>query len=198
LSHLKPLNSSEFLLYGTKGNYYNGTYIAKKFPGGVFYMGSIQSLLVIGAMAIFALVSLRFNTSVLENTGVQIEDKVYLTAFSLADDLLEEMKQKAFDERTVDFQAISAFQLSDNLGPDGGETWPNYNDIDDYNNYSRVVSSPFVEDYTISCTVAYCTQNGMPSFIKSFYKLVTITVSSKYLRSDFYMSFIFSLHSTNK
>lgn len=162
-------------------------------------MGSIQTLLVIGAMAIFALVSFRFNTSVLENTSVQIEDKVYLTAFSLGDDLLEEIKQKAFDERTVDFQAIQINQLTPRpLGPDGTETWPNFNDIDDYNNYSEVISTPFAEDYTVKCAVDYCTATGMPSLTQSFYKLITITVSSKYLRNDLYLSFIFSLHSTNK
>ena len=50
-------------------------------------MSTNQSFFSLGAIVIFALISLRFNTTVLENTTVETENKVYLTAFSLADDL---------------------------------------------------------------------------------------------------------------
>jgi len=73
-------------------------------------MGNNQ-FLSIGAIALLALVSLRFNTTVLENKTTEVENKVYLTAFSLADDLIEEIKQKAFDEQTVDWRAIPVEQL---------------------------------------------------------------------------------------
>ena len=75
-------------------------------------MAGFQSYLAIGAMTILALLSLRFNTNVLQNHTTEIEDKVYLTAFSLADDLIEEIKEKAFDQKTIDFQAIALNQLS--------------------------------------------------------------------------------------
>ncbi|MDX1372626.1 MAG: hypothetical protein R3321_09145, partial [Nitrososphaeraceae archaeon] len=60
-------------------------------------MGSTNSTLSIGALLFLSLISLRFNASVLENSTVETENKIYLTAFSLADDLIEEIKQKAFD-----------------------------------------------------------------------------------------------------
>jgi len=158
-------------------------------------MGSIQSMLAIGAIVLFALISIRFNSSVLQNMTVEVENKVYLTAFSLADDLIEEIKQKAFDEKTVEFQAIAVGQLS-SIGPDGGEVWPNFNDIDDYHGYKKPVALPHAEGYEVSCKVAYVNPDGSPSG-KSFYKKVEIQVTSKYLSSPLYMSFIFSLHSKN-
>lgn len=90
-------------------------------------MSNIQSLTTIGAIALFALISVRFNSAVLENMTVEVENKVYLTAFSLADDLLEEIKQKAFDEQTVVFRSINPEELtsSNNFAPevlDAGET----------------------------------------------------------------------------
>jgi hypothetical protein len=162
-------------------------------------MASIQSILAIGALVIFSIISLLFNSSVLQNTTIEIEDKVYLTAFSLADDLIEEMKQKAFDQKTVDFQAIKKTQLTPLLllGKDGTESWPNFNDIDDYKGYTKLVDAPHAEGYTITCDVAYCDANGNLIPAQDYYKKVTVTVSSDYLRDPFQMYFIFSLHSKN-
>ncbi|MCJ7552521.1 MAG: hypothetical protein MUO34_01440, partial [Ignavibacteriaceae bacterium] len=97
-------------------------------------MGGIQSFLAIGAIVLFSLSSMKFNSSVLENMTVEIENKVYLTAFSLADNLIEEIKQKAFDENTLDFQAIPLTDLTDpgSLMTEG-EVHPYFDDIDDYN-----------------------------------------------------------------
>jgi major membrane immunogen (membrane-anchored lipoprotein) len=160
-------------------------------------MASIQSMLALGALVIFSIISLLFNSSVLQNSTIEIEDKVYLTAFSLADDLIEEMKQKAFDEKTVDFQAIKASQLTPEGSFNDGETWPYYDDIDDYNGYSKPIDAPHAEGYVVKCHVEYCDANGTYSSIQTYYKKVTITVSSDYLRDDFQMYFIFSLHSKN-
>jgi hypothetical protein len=160
-------------------------------------MASIQSILAMGALVIFSIISLLFNSSVLQNTTIELEDKVYLTAFSLADDLIEEMKQKAFDEKTVDFQAINKNQLTLILGKEGTEAWPNFNDIDDYKGFTKHVDAPHAEGYKITCDVIYCDASGNPLPGQEYYKKVTITVSSDYLRDPFQMYFIFSLHSKN-
>ena len=160
-------------------------------------MNTGQSLLSIGSLLLLSLASLRFNSVVLEKTNVEIENKVYLTAFSLADDLIEEIKQKAFDERTIDFQAINVNQLTYPPNKESGEDWPYFDDIDDYNYYFKPVSLPHVEDYKVSCTVNYSNANGDDMLTQSYYKKVTIKVTSKYMSSPFYMKFIFSLHSKN-
>lgn len=162
-------------------------------------MAGFQSFLAIGAMALLAMVSLRFNTNVLQNSSTEIENKVYLTAFSLADDLIEEMKQKAFDEKTIDFQAINATQLTPTgaLDKESGESWPNFDDIDDYNNYSRPISLPHAEGYQVTCYVNYVDANGNKSLNPTYFKKVLVKVNSKYLSHDLTLSFIFSLHSKN-
>ena len=160
-------------------------------------MNTGQSLLSIGALFLLSLISLRYNSSVLQNTTAETENKVYLTAFSLADDLIEEIKQKAFDERTIDFQAIAVDQLTLPLGVESGEAWPNFDDIDDYQNYSKPVSLPHVEDYTVTCQVSYVSSSGQDILDRSYFKKVTIKVTSKYLSSPLYLKFIFSLHSKN-
>lgn len=161
-------------------------------------MIGIQSFLAIGALVILGLVTLPFNTSLLQNTTLEIENKVYLTAFSLADDLIEEIKQKAFDEKTIDFQAIKTNQLTapGSLGKEG-EVWPNFDDIDDYKGYSKPISLPHAEGYNVSCDVKYVDSNGSDISSQSYYKKVTVTVTSQYISYPMSISFIFSLHSKN-
>jgi len=167
-------------------------------------MGNIQSMLTIGAIALFSLISIRFNSSVLENMTVEVENKAYLTAFSLADDLMEEIKQKAFDDQTVVFRSINPWELTprNQFAPesvDSGETsdLSTWDDIDDYNEYTRPVSLPHFEGYLVSCSVDYVTKNNvnLESLAQTFFKRVRVTVSSDYMRNPVTLSFIFTLHS---
>lgn len=158
---------------------------------------SVQSMLSIGALTILSFVSLRFDSSVLQNSTVETENKVYLTAFSLADDLLEEIKQKAFDANTVQFPITNPSGLtpSAGLGPANWESYPNFNDIDDFNNFTKGVSAPHAENYSIKCKVWYVNGDNPEQMMttQTFYKRVRITVSSPYMRSPVNISFIFTL-----
>lgn len=167
-------------------------------------MSGIQSLLSIGAIWLFALVSINFNTSVVHNISIEVENKVYLTAFSLADDMIEEIKQKAFDKYTVGVEnlaVVSAFSLEP-IGSLGQESDGLYNDIDDYNNYSKEIPTEYFGKFTVTVTVSYADSSNLDVDLgsQSFYKRVVVTVDSKnnYLTSPVKLSFIFSLHSKLK
>lgn len=159
----------------------------------------VQSFLSLGALMIFSLISLRFDSAVLQNVEVEVENKVYLTAFSLADDLLEEIKQRAFDQQTVVFKAISttALTAAANLGKESGEVWPNFNDIDDYHNYSKPVSLPHAENYTVTSQISYVQANNQDqiSTTQTYFKRVEIFVDSPYLKHQLKLQYVFTLHS---
>jgi hypothetical protein len=159
-------------------------------------MNTGQSLLGIGALLMFSLVSLNFNSTVLQNTTVEVENKVYLTAFSLADDLIEEIKQKAFDAATIDFPTTNPESLTGpyNLGHGDWENYPNYNDIDDFNGFVKAVSAPHAENYNVSCVVRYVDGDNPDNVVwtQTFYKKVIVTVSSPYLRNPVQLSQIFT------
>jgi hypothetical protein len=159
-------------------------------------MGS-NSLLSMGALIILSLSSLNFNSSILETSTTEIESKVALTAFSLADDLIEEIKGKSFDETTKPFPTTNPASLTpaDSLGPESGETYPNYDDMDDYNGYVKSVSAPHAENYHVSCLVQYVDGNNpdQVSLTQTFYKRVTVTVTSPYMKDPVSLSFIFTL-----
>lgn len=160
-------------------------------------MSNIQSFLSIGAITLMSLISLRFNEAVLQNSSIEIENKVYLTAFSLADDLIEEIKEKAFDATTVLFPTTDPLTLTppSDLGLDATDTYPDFDDVDDFNGYSRTISAPHAEDYEINCTVWYVdpvNQNQFSS-VQTFYKRVEVQVASPYMKSPISLSFIFTL-----
>lgn len=167
-------------------------------------MSNIQSLTTIGAIALFSLISVRFDSAVLENTRVEVENKIYLTAFSLADDLIEEIKQKAFDEETVVFRSINPEELTprNNFAPefrDAGETTDpaTWDDIDDYNGYSKYVSLPHAEGFQVTSQVEYVSASNpdVTSLTQTFFKRITVRVTSAYLSNPVKLSFIFTLHS---
>jgi len=117
---------------------------------------NINTMLALGALVIFSMISLNFNGVVMQNLTNEIDNKVFLTAFSLADDLIEEIKQRPFDEKTIVFSAINKEQLTENnsLGPDSGEVSVNlFDDIDDYKGYTKNISLPHAENYTVSATM---------------------------------------------
>jgi prepilin-type N-terminal cleavage/methylation domain-containing protein len=65
----------------------------------------------------------------------------------LAGQLMEEIVSKRF----VDFQE----PRNTAIGPNNGETYPNFDDVDDFNGYSRSVAP-----YTVSANVTYASYNG--------------------------------------
>ncbi len=161
---------------------------------------NINTMLAMGALVIFSMISLNFNEVVMQNLTNEIDNKVFLTAFSLADDLIEEIKQRPFDEKTIVFSAINREQLtaSNYLGPDSGEVFVNqFDDIDDYKGYTKNISLPHAENYTVSANVYYVQENNQDqiSTLQTFYKRVDIKVESPFMSSDVVLSFIFTLHS---
>jgi hypothetical protein len=157
-------------------------------------MTNIQSMLALGALVLLTITSLRFNGSLLESTTAEMENKVYLTAFSLADDLLEEIKNENFDENTKVTPVVSLSNLT--LPKDFGmtsEVPPD--DIDDYHGYAKTISAPHAEDYYVSAVVNYVMANNQDvvSTTPTYYKRVIVTISSPFLRQPVSLSFIFSL-----
>ena len=161
-------------------------------------MSSTQTLLTIGAMMILALVALRFNSALVTSQSADLSNKVYLTAFSLADNIIEEAKVKNFDETTIHFPTTNPSTLSPVLGIDTTtEVYPNFNDVDDFNNFKDTITAPYFETYFIDCYVHYVSASNQDqiSATQTFYKKLIVTVRSPYLTSpdSVTLSYIFTL-----
>ena len=159
-------------------------------------MNTGQSLITIAAMMLLSVLVLRINSTILNTDRVVQDSKFGLLATSMATSMIEEATNKAFDENTVSNNVNSIGQLTApyKLEPESDEVYPNYNDVDDYNGYSRIDSSMPSAVFKISCSVAYVssTSPNVISNLATWDKKVTVTISSISMQDTVTMSSIFS------
>lgn len=160
-------------------------------------MNGVQSILTIGGMILLALISMQFNSSVLRSSSADFDNKVYLTSFSIADNIIEEIKSKSFDQATVNYPTTNLASLTPaaDLGPEPGEVYKDFNDVDDFNGFKDTTAAPYFEVYYISCSVEYVTASNpdVASGTQTFYKKATVTVSSPFLNNPISISSIYTL-----
>ena len=134
------------------------------------------------------------------NTQIAQQNEYYVAALSLAQAVLDEAKTKAFDEQTVTTKVLSSSVLTSpgSLGRESGaESVPNpdivlssgayrsivkFDDVDDYNNYRRLVNTPRAEGYRILVKVNYASETYPDSSrtARTFCKKMTVCVTSPY------------------
>lgn len=149
----------------------------------------------IGAMMLLSILVLRVNTTFQNTSDMLQNSKLGLLATSIATSQIEEISRLAFDESTVSNSASSLTSLTPpgSLGPESGENYPNFDDVDDFNGYTRTDSS-MTAIFNISCTVTYVAPGSpdVPSSSSTWDKKITINVSSRSMKDTIKMSTIYS------
>src|SRR3989338_7748134 len=121
----------------------------------------------------------------------------------LAQELLEEIRSKRFDEVTT---KDANGNWSSTLGVDSGETSgtkSTYDDVDDFNGYSETMSSPYV-GFTRSVVVSYVAGSDLDTSLTiplpisddwtPNFKKVTVTVSNSTVSSLTMETVVSSVH----
>ena len=157
-------------------------------------MNTGQMLLVLGAMAILSLTSLTINTVLVGQTTAVLEAEAGLNAISIAQTMIDEIMTKAYDAYTVSNKAYSAnsFTASNALGCNSTEasnvsqpdvatpfkSFKYYNDVDDYNNYTRTAATTLMGNFAVVDTVIYVveTKPDQKSNTQTYHKKVIVTV----------------------
>lgn len=147
-----------------------------------------QTLLISGALFLLSLISLSVNRAVLQRQETSTEGEAILVATSLAQSMIEEVSVKKFDEKCVAAPAASPDSLTPaySLGPETGEVFP-FNDMDDYNGYSRTLATPVLGNFRVKSNVWYTNSTllGDPTSTRTFMKTVRVVVdSNSYLRDS--------------
>jgi hypothetical protein len=170
-------------------------------------------LMAFGALIIFSVFSLITNKSLINNKKVAMQSDYIITATSLAQSVIEEAKIKAFDEKTkADTVTLtSSLTIPASLGPETGETFsPStdvmdavknsfksslfYDDVDDYNGYKRVVNNPLSGIDSVKVQVYYVNSSYDSTGTRTWYKKMTVTVTSPYISIPVVQSYIFSYY----
>jgi hypothetical protein len=116
-------------------------------------MGTGQMMLTLGALVLLSTLTLSVNRALLASNDDMRQSARELQAVSLAQNMIEEALALGFDERTT---APSVFTAPDStsLGPESGETYGAFDDVDDFNGFERTVTAGG-EDYVIRVRVGY-------------------------------------------
>jgi hypothetical protein len=170
-------------------------------------------LLAFGALVIFSVFSLITNKSLINNKKVAMQSSYIITATSLAQSVIEEAKTKAFDEKSVldTVTVLGSLTTAANLGPDAGETVSpspdvmdavkysfksvlKYDDVDDYKGYLRVVNTPLSGFDTVKVQVYYVNSTYDSTATPTWYKKMTVTVTSPFISIPVVQTYIFSYY----
>lgn len=166
-------------------------------------MNTGQMILAVGAMILLSTIILRVNNSFMNSDQVVDEAKYNFLATSIATSIIQEAKNLAFDEKTVDTTIVGDItnyaQLTtvDLLKWDDGENQydrKTFDDFDDFNTYSYTDSSMPSAIFDVSCKVVYVNESNpsQTSSVQTFSKMLTVTVKSKFMRDVVELSTIFS------
>ena len=158
-------------------------------------MNTGQSLMSIGAMMLLSILVLRVNNSFSNTSTVLQNSKLGILATSIATSQIEEISRLAFDECTDSnsTNSLTALTPAGSLGPETGEVYPNYNDIDDYNGFSKTDTS-MTAVFKVYCKVEYVsdTSPDVASAVPTWNKKISITVTSPSMTDTVKMSTIYS------
>ena len=120
-------------------------------------MDNSHMVLVHGATMLLSILILNVNRTVLSYKDNSLQAEAITATSSVAQQMIDLIKSKAFDQQTVNASVtdINDFTSPNALGPGGGETFSTFNDVDDYNNYSAIVSTPRLGGVSILVKVRY-------------------------------------------
>lgn len=170
-------------------------------------MTTAQTLLSIGAIMLLTFLILRFNSIQITSSEAAYNAKFGIVANSLANSLIEEAKDKVFDEVAFDTNKVilSASDFSPtantNMGKEIGEVYPNFDDFDDYNNLfvldTLSLTNPTTgraTPFEIRSTVNYVSDTApdVKSGSKTYHKKLTVAVYSSAMIDTVKITTVFS------
>jgi hypothetical protein len=161
-----------------------------------YMIGYSEVLQTMAAMIIFSVILMNANRMIHRNTVVQIDSEFENEVIALGQEIIEEAREKSFDQITVGAAAPPAdipgdFTNPGSLGNDTGETSRiNFNDFDDYNGWTETVSTTH-GDFSISVDVFYVEDMNASTdeydyqevIYQTTFKKIEVTINSDFLRS---------------
>lgn len=145
-------------------------------------MNSGHSMMAVGAMLLLSVTILGLNGKFLNTSNVLYNTKFGVLAVSLGTSIIEEANGKAFDLAVSGDAITQLSQLTSptGLGPASGEVYPNFNDFDDFNNFTKTVTNMPSAVFTLRCKVYYVSESdpSVISSVRTWHKRIDVFVTS--------------------
>lgn len=159
-------------------------------------MNSGQLILILASFFVLSILVLMVNSNLLEDQDQLGKSKATFNALLEAKNIFEEIKTKSFDENYLAIAKYNKDSLTNfyKFGPEG-ESYPQFDDIDDYQNYEREVNYKDVKRYKLKLNVNYISEDNPNQIIlnNSFFKQVSILCFDESQNQIFELKQIFSI-----
>jgi hypothetical protein len=158
-------------------------------------MATVETMLVLGALIIFSIMTLTLNDVRLDTDHTLMAGELQLTAVSMAHDLFEQAQNLAYDEVLTDssFAGWLPDDLTgpDNLGPDSGELYPAFDDVDDFHNYNAEWLTPR-GSYQVQVAVQYADTGatGPQDSTSTLVKIMSVNIASEFYADTLRMHYM--------
>ena len=161
-------------------------------------------ILVLGAIMLFSFIIINVHRSILNSTELTLEAECIIAANAVANEMINEICSKAFDEATVladldEAYIPSSFVATASFGQnkDSGESNPDsaFDDIDDFDGYSKPDTLARVGIFTANVSVAYVDTDSLDLIVyqETRIKRIEVAVTNKIfpdtLRLFYYSSY---------
>jgi hypothetical protein len=132
-------------------------------------MSDISEIIyVLGAVVLFSLFAITINKSMVVNTETTVESEIEYNAIAIAQSIIDQARQRAFDEVMVGKNILelnarnslyltstdSKIGFSQVLKAESGESYPNYDDFDDFK-LSDLTFATEYGNFTVNTTISY-------------------------------------------
>jgi hypothetical protein len=153
-----------------------------------------QTMLSAGALVLLTVLVINAHRLVVQSGDAAVAAEAAQVGIDLAQSLLDEIQTKRYDQYadTSTYQDPSEFTSPFSLGPGGSESFAlpdsklhqsirKYNDVDDYNGYSRTATVGQFEGYLLSVSVVYVDDANPETVVsvRTYTKRVQVTVSNE-------------------
>jgi hypothetical protein len=164
-------------------------------------MGYRELLFVVLSLILYSSLSSTVSSFFMLSSEDILQDELKYEAVTLGQRIIEEVKTKEYDANTTSGPFPQSFENPFSMTHGSGETYPNFNDIDDYcNGYNSGTYEPFEiqlatkrANFTIETKVSYVDENDLDTSVmtQKFFKKLDVTIKCDRLNNEIKLSHVF-------
>ncbi|GEM_PF-4901249 len=146
---------------------------------------NIQTFITIGAIILLGILGITLNRTISNAEETKIFSECILTANSLAQEMIYEIKQKKFDKNVGDEITVNVANLTPpaQFGAAPGKPASQFVSVEEYHNHKRTVNTNRFGNFNIVVNVSYVNENNFTqiSSTQTRAKEILVKVANKYL-----------------
>ncbi|MCS7053995.1 MAG: hypothetical protein NZM09_09730 [Ignavibacterium sp.] len=146
---------------------------------------NIQTFITIGAIILFGLLGVTLNRTISNAEQTKLYAESIITANSIAQNVINEIKQKKFDKNVGDEITVNLSSLTpaSQFGAPQGRPASQFVAVEEYHNHKRTINTRRLGNFNVDVKISYVQENDfrLPSLTQTRTKEILVNVTNKYL-----------------